>query len=443
MDALRNNSCVFLLCVLVFGLVMMCSKLHYTTAADRISFGDSLIGNQTITSKGENFELGFFKPSNTSQNYYIGIWYKKVSVQTVVWVANREVPILDPYSSKLTVLDGNLLIFNSTLETTPIWSTNLASSTLITTQVVLGDDGNLVLRDGSNPSVVIWQSFDYPTDTWLPGGKLGFSKKTNQIQKLSSWKSREDPAMGSYNLEIGPNRTLQYIIYWNKSKEIWKSGEWDEKSKTLRLLPEIRLNHFFNFSLISNVNESYFTYSVNNKSTIHRFVMDISGQIKEYTWSESMHTWNLMWLQPKRLCDVYSICGPFGNCNQDTQKCECFPGFVPQSPTDSTGGCVRKTPLQCTSKVGFSPIPNSKLPDNPRLLKIYGAEECKSACEGLCDCIAYALVYNRCRYWDEDIINFNQFNTASGGPTTFYLKLEATEIRGTVPSSPSPASTAE
>ena len=54
----------------------------------------SLFGDQTIVSPGGMFELGFFKPGQLS-NYYIGIWYSKqvVSERTVVWAANREIPV--------------------------------------------------------------------------------------------------------------------------------------------------------------------------------------------------------------------------------------------------------------------------------------------------------------------------------------------------------------
>ncbi|KAI3843123.1 hypothetical protein MKX03_031302, partial [Papaver bracteatum] len=441
MGTARNNSWPFLLCVLVSGF-FMCNKLYLTTAADTITLGESLSGDQTIVSKNQHFELGFFRPGKTSKNYYIGIWYK-FSVETVVWVANRDAPILDPSSSKFTFLDGNLVLLNK-LSKTPIWSTNLASNTLTITQVVLGDDGNLVLREGSNPSVVIWQSFDYPTDTWLPGAKLGFNKKNDQ--SLTSWRSREDPATGFYNYELRPNGKIQLAIYWNKSEEIWKTGEWEEKSKTFSLIPEIRLNYNrskLNYSYISNVNESYFTYSLYNKSTIARTVMDISGQLKKYAWSEILHKWNLWWLQPKRLCDVYNICGPFGNCNQETWKCECLTGFVPRSPTDwslqdSTGGCVRRIPLQCESKDGFLAHPNSELPDKPRVPPIYSAEECKSACESSCGCIAYSFINEACRTWSDDIINFNQFNSSSGELATFYLRLAAAEIRSIVPMSSRP-----
>ncbi|KAI3920901.1 hypothetical protein MKW98_015889 [Papaver atlanticum] len=344
--------------------------------------------------------MGFFKPGK-SVNYYIGIWYKKVSVQTVVWVANRDAPISDPSSTKLTLfVDGNLvLVHNST------------SNSLNTTQVVLGDDGNLVLRDGSNPNVVYWQSFDFPTDTWLPGGKFGFNNKTNQSQKLVSWRSEEDPAMGFYKL-------------------------WDEESNTFLLVPEMRLNYNVNYTYISNVNESYFTYSLYNNSIMSRFVVDVSGQIKQLIWSERTKKWNLDWVQPEQSCRVYGICGPFGSCNQDSQKCECLPGFVPRSSADwslqdTNGGCVRKTPLQCGTEDGFSPIPSSELPDKPRSSKIDSAEKCRSACEATCSCNGYVFDY-RCQLWDGDIMNFNNI-TSSRASAVFFLRGAAGEFSSLVP----------
>uniref|UniRef100_F6H291 non-specific serine/threonine protein kinase n=1 Tax=Vitis vinifera TaxID=29760 RepID=F6H291_VITVI len=75
--------------------------------------GQSITTSQTIISAAGNFELGFFKPGN-STNYYVGIWYKKISDQvsdkTIAWVANREYAFKNP-SVVLTVsTDGNLEI---------------------------------------------------------------------------------------------------------------------------------------------------------------------------------------------------------------------------------------------------------------------------------------------------------------------------------------------
>ncbi|KAF0917171.1 hypothetical protein E2562_016967 [Oryza meyeriana var. granulata] len=63
------------------------------------------------------------------------------------------------------------------------------------------DTGNLVLSSMTNPSSYTWQSFDAPTDTWLPEMRIGLST-TNQ--SLISWKSNDDPAMGDYTLGMDP-----------------------------------------------------------------------------------------------------------------------------------------------------------------------------------------------------------------------------------------------
>ncbi|KAL6271609.1 hypothetical protein ACE6H2_028520 [Prunus campanulata] len=49
--------------------------------------GDVLLSSNKI------FALGFFSPAN-SRNRYVGVWYKKVPNQTIVWVANRDNPII-------------------------------------------------------------------------------------------------------------------------------------------------------------------------------------------------------------------------------------------------------------------------------------------------------------------------------------------------------------
>ncbi|KAJ0442967.1 putative non-specific serine/threonine protein kinase [Helianthus annuus] len=75
-------SCVF------FMLLPSCSTLYTISANQVAKDGD------TIVSDDKMFELGFFSPGK-SKNRYVGIWYKKISTGTVVWVANRETPITD------------------------------------------------------------------------------------------------------------------------------------------------------------------------------------------------------------------------------------------------------------------------------------------------------------------------------------------------------------
>jgi hypothetical protein len=132
--------------------------------------------------------------------------------------------------------------------------------TLGSVVAILLDTGNLVLRtrpndDASNP---LWQSFDYPTDTWLPGGKIKVDNKiTKQPRYLTSWKNLEDPATGFFSLGRDPKGTNSIVILWNKSEQYWRSGPWN--GQIFSLVPEMRDNHIYNISFVSNDNESYFT----------------------------------------------------------------------------------------------------------------------------------------------------------------------------------------
>ncbi|KAF9661830.1 hypothetical protein SADUNF_Sadunf19G0109600 [Salix dunnii] len=412
-------------------------KSHVSLGADTISAKRSLSGDQTIVSAGKVFELGFFKAGNSS-NYYIGMWYyrDKVSEQTIVWVANRETPVSDRFSSELRISDGNLALFNESK--IPIWSTNLSSSTSRSVEAVLGNDGNLVLRDGTNPSVSpLWQSIDFPAHTWLPGAKIGLNKINNRSTRLVSWKNKDDPAPGLFSLELDPNHS-QYLIFWNRSIRYWTSGEWN--GHIFSLVPEMRLNYIYNFSYVSNDNESYFTYSVYSSTIISRFVMDYGGQIQQKTWSQSTKAWFLFWSQPKTPCEVYAFCGAFGSCNTNSQPfCNCTRGFNPKSKGDwdsevFSGGCVRAKNLQCgnSSAVNgksdrFFPSYNMKLPANPQIVAAGSAQECASTCLTNCSCTAYAFDGGQCSAWSGDLLSMQQVADGTDGKS-IYIRLAASEF---------------
>ncbi|KAL7250368.1 hypothetical protein ACSBR1_012385 [Camellia fascicularis] len=422
----NNSSFIFS----IFFLLFFSFINQLSHGADTISANQSLSGNQTITSAGGNFELGFYKPGNSSF-YYISMWYAKVSALTIVWVANRDNPISDKYSSVLKILDGNLVIFNESQ--TLIWSTNQNSTTSNSMVAVLGDDGNLILRDGSNSYQPIWQSFDHPAHTWLPGGKIAYNKLTNTHQRLTSWKNSEDPSTGLYSLNLDANNS-QYVIFWNGSKQYWTSGPWN--GQIFSSVPEMRANYIFNYSYQDNENESYFTYSMYNPSIISRLIMDISGQVQQLTWLESTKQWNLFCSLPRQQCEVYDFCGQYGICNNIIQPfCNCLAGFNPKSLndwnlSDYSGGCVRRTELLCGNitaanqeKDRFWEISNTRLPEFPQSVVVGSAAECESSCLNNCSCTAYAYDSNGCSIWIGELMNLQD-----GSGNTLYLRLAASEF---------------
>ncbi|KAL7219060.1 hypothetical protein ACSBR2_012187 [Camellia fascicularis] len=359
------------------------------------------------------------------------MWYAKVSTLTIVWVANRDNPISDKYSSVLKILDGNLVILNESQ--TLIWSTNQNSTTSNSVVAVLADDGNLILRDGSNSNQPIWQHFDHPAHTWLPGAKIAYNKLTNTHQRLTSWKNSDDPSTGLYSLSLDANNS-QYVMFWNGSKQYWTSGPWN--GQIFSLIPEMRANYIFNFSCHDNENESYFTYSMYNPSIISRLIMDISGQGQQLTWLESTKQWNLFYAQPRQQCEANDFCGQYGICNNIIQPfCNCLTGFNPKSLndwnlSDYSGGCVRRTELLCGNitaanqqKNRFWEISNTRLLEYPQSVAVGSAAECESSCLNNCSCIAYAYDSNGCSIWIGELMNLQD-----GSGNTLYLRLAAAEF---------------
>ncbi|KAG5551809.1 hypothetical protein RHGRI_010038 [Rhododendron griersonianum] len=416
--------------------------------SDTISASQSLSGDQTLVSANGTFKLGFYDQPGNSSNYYICIVYNKVSLRTIVWMANRDKPISDKYSSVLKIMDGNLVLLNESQ--IPIWSTNQNSAASSSVVAVLGDDGNLVVKDGFNSTQPIWQSFDFPTDTWLPGGKIAYNKRTKTHQNLTSWKNSEDPSRGLFSLSLKAD-TKEYVISWNETIQYRTSGS--SIGQIFSLVPVMRLNYrYSNFSYVDNENESYFTYSMDDRhypKIILRFVMGVMGQIMQLTWSETPGQWELLLSEPTEQCEVPALCGAFGACNYNdsTQHfCNCLKGFSPKSVGDYSGGCARTTKLQCVdtsvanqqssqSTDKFYEYPNVGWLDSDYTVSAYSlpssAAECASYCLNNCNCIAYSYDKSydkyRCSIWIGELVNL-QLSPNDGSGITLYLRLAASEF---------------
>jgi hypothetical protein len=288
---------------------------------------DSLKTNQTIKegdlliSKGNNFALGFFSPGSSS-NRYLGIWYHKVPEQTVVWVANRNDPIIG--SSGFLFVDqyGNLILYGNDDRKLPVWSTNVSVEENDTCEAQLLDSGNLILvRKRSRKTV--WQSFDYPTNILLPGMKLGVDRKLGIDRFLTSWRSADDPGIGDFSLMINPNGSPQ-IFFYNGTKPIDRSPPW----------PWRRQMGLYKSTFVNDPDEIYFVYTVPDDSYLLRLIADHSGHVKALTWRESDGQWKEYWKSPQFKCDYYGHCGAYSTCELATLTefgCACLLGSSPST----------------------------------------------------------------------------------------------------------------
>ncbi|KAG5557593.1 hypothetical protein RHGRI_007743 [Rhododendron griersonianum] len=203
----HNSVFLYSLISVFYSLSLLCH------GANSITQGQIIRGGETITSPSQKFVLGFFGPGN-SVSRYVGIWYNETEIQSVVWVANRESPISSEFgiltlgnTSNLMVLDGY---------GNPIWSTNSPAVPGNSTSIaILMDTGNLILSSSESvgdQGKAIWQSFDDPTDTFLPGMKVYIDVQSDEDHVFTSWKSENDPSIGKYSMGIDPRGSPQIVI---------------------------------------------------------------------------------------------------------------------------------------------------------------------------------------------------------------------------------------
>ncbi|XP_020095223.1 G-type lectin S-receptor-like serine/threonine-protein kinase At2g19130 [Ananas comosus] len=428
--------------LLFFFFFFFSLKTHLSLPTDSLSLGQSLSGNQTLISKEGNFELGFFSPSTSNNNFYIGIWYKKIPTQTIVWVANRDAPIFDTSSAELKISDqGNLVLLNGSKS--PIWSSSSSPSNSNATTAVLLDSSNLILTDSVNSSI-IWQSFDHPGDTWMPGGWLGFNKITGEYQSITCWENPENPARGPFSESLDPDGSDQYVLLYNGSQVYWSGGLWN--GQYFSSVPETARHTMFNFTFIDDRERKYATYTMTDSSVITRFVVESSGLGQQLLWLSNRQEWQPVFTQPLSHCDVPSFCGPFGLCDLESPSlCRCPQGFEPVlneewELNDWNSGCKRKTQLKCGTKSnlngggeerdGFFMMINMRLPSNGEKLKVRNAEECEMACLNNCSCSAYSFDTS-CLIWTANLQNLQQLYSGDQGGGMLYLRLAAADLPST------------
>ncbi|KAG6655465.1 hypothetical protein CIPAW_05G218600 [Carya illinoinensis] len=361
----------------------------FCSSTETLTQNQYIKDGQTLISKEKNFSFGFFSPANSSYRY-LGIWFTKVTEQTPVWVANRNDPFNDSSGVLAINQDGNLVLhygFNRSLG-----STNVSVQGQTSTAAQLLDSGNLVLVQANNKKV-LWQSFDYPTDTMLPNMSLGLNRRTGLDRFLTSWKSRDDPGTGDCSYKLNLNEAPQFFLY-KGSIPYWRTGPWPWRPFARK--PNYKIN------FINNGDEISYKYFLDDSTMITRLVVDNSGLLQQLVWNDGEHRWKKFWSAPMHRCDKYGHCGAYSVCNtvRVDFECSCLPGYEPKSPRqwylrEGSEGCVRKKSglSMCGNGEGFVKVERVQAPfttvAGQMYLSMMSYEGCKQACLRNCSCKAF------------------------------------------------------
>lgn len=382
-----------------------------------------LKGNATVLSVNRTFELGFFT-INGESDWYLGIWYSSISTQTRVWVANREKPIKNITGSSLEITGAGRLVVKE-LPDSVVWQSDNVEKAK---RFVFLETGNLVLY--SSNGLKVWQSFDFPTDTWLPGMNL-----TGQ-QVLTSWKSSFDPSPGMFSLRLNPQLFNEFELVHNSTNVYWSTGNWT--GKAFVDVPQMTIPYIYNFHFsdpyLPTASFGYTERSLDGSvgPPLTRFQVDANGQLKQYTWSAETENWNMFWSVPEDKCGVYGLCGDFGSCLVSTtlKPCACVNGFRPFNEKewgygDFTGGCRRESGGLCADNDGFREIGDVRF-DGGKTVSLQGTRSiCEKSCLSNCSCIGlyHYEGSNICKNVYGSLLNLRNSSSNPLKKDVFYIRV--------------------
>ncbi|PON99637.1 S-receptor-like serine/threonine-protein kinase [Trema orientale] len=326
--------------MLLFFLLI--TEISISTAQNsntRISLGSSLYptNNSYWLSNSGQFAFGFYKQDG---GFSIGVWFEKIQQKTVIWTANRdEQPLPDDVT--LLLSDAGRLVLKDKLgkEVSMFFSSQPAASASML------DSGNFVLYNSE--SKIIWQSFEYPTDTLLPGQRL------DVLKQLVSGVSLTNHSSGRFRLVMQADANLvlypiisnlsPYHAYWNS-----KTHMEGEQNVTLNFDTngQLYLLNSTDSSIVKNLYVAGWRHLGENVT--YRLTIDVDGILRLYSQSLLQNSsWNIEWTPTSSKCAPTGLCGLNAYCvlNDEEPNCTCLPGFHFIDPHQKKLGCDRKSSI--------------------------------------------------------------------------------------------------
>ncbi|XP_010454090.1 PREDICTED: G-type lectin S-receptor-like serine/threonine-protein kinase At1g67520 isoform X1 [Camelina sativa] len=359
---------------------------------DTLEPGQQLRDWEQLMSAGGIFTLGFFTPKESSTFElgsaglrYLGIWPQR-SPFNPVWVGNPTESISDSSGSLSIDVNGVLKITQA--NAFPILvNQRLAGQLSLVGNVsaTLLDSGNFVVREIGPRGVsgrVLWQSFDHPTNTLLPGMKIGFNLRTKKEVSVTSWISDQVPLPGAFRLGLDPSGANQLLV-WRHGEIYWSSGILTNNGSSHLTLELSRSYIDYEFKFDSDKYMKYFSYSIKkaNSSVLSSWFLDTLGQITVTNVLSSNKSTNYI--------------------SESSEPCK-------TDLKNSSAVCITEKPTACRKgSEYFEPRRGYMMENKKGYFNSYyvdslssGLSDCHQNCWRNCSCIAFqAFSSNGCQYW--------------------------------------------
>ncbi|KAH8522985.1 hypothetical protein H0E87_003594 [Populus deltoides] len=307
----------FVLAVFVFlGSVFCCFCIEVAMVSVPLGFEISGFDrSRTWVSQNGVFAFGFLESCSKEDevdSFVVGIRYNlgdNEAVNVPVWSVGGGLRVSMNSTIRLS-MDGRLILLDNPSGVI-VWSSD--TSSLGIRKASLLNNGNLVLVGIEDN--VLWQSFNSPTSTLLPGQSLHFPQTLRAPSKKST--------SSYYSFVIRHSGELALV--WENNVTYW--------SNHVNLLGRVKEAILDGNGLLGLIDTSNKTvWSISSKDfdepspTLRRLKMDSDGNLRIYSWNHVLHEWKVGWQAVENQCDVFGSCGLYSLCglNSSGAVCDCL-----------------------------------------------------------------------------------------------------------------------
>ncbi|CAA0813253.1 receptor-like protein kinase 1 [Striga hermonthica] len=380
--------------------------------------------NSSWKSSSGEFALGFQRVS--PHGYLLAITFDQLSEKTIVWAANRD-KLAKPGSFAQISADGGLELIGPTGE--HIWASNITGPGSVARGTML-DNGNFVLE--RQDSVVLWQSFNEPTDTLLPGQVL------NQNGSLLAGLSETNSSKGRFKLILQEDGNLVlYTINHPMTDPIF--AYWSTQTTIgsgYRLIFE-QSGYIYVTSKNGTMLYMVFPNKFPKKHFRQRMTLDHDGVLRRYVYPRFANVtrgWPMKWsvddFQPTNIClrvggtKGGGVCGYNSLCTlgkYGSPSCSCpDKGYSAVDSTDRMGGCKQDSG---NGRFGYVDVANADWPGSEYEWYASVSEEwCRESC--LADVYCAAAVVRSGGCWKMGLpLRNGRVNESIGGKSLLKVRL--------------------
>ncbi|XP_028801234.1 G-type lectin S-receptor-like serine/threonine-protein kinase LECRK2 [Neltuma alba] len=401
-------------------LSFLCER-YEIASAKIIELGDSLsptIPHPSWPSPSGRFAFGFYQQGN---GFKVGIWLFGNITDTIVWTANRDDPPVSSNATLVLTKNGELVLQTGQGRNSPI-----ASILEPANSASMLDSGNFVLY-GRNHRV-IWQSFDFPTNTILGGQNL--STKHGLLSDLSE----SNHSSGHFVLKMQDDGNLvAYPLNSERSDDaFWASNTLDTtiSQLTLNLSGSLCLGNDTNLIKVIIAPSKHVG---KNTSLIYRATLDVDGNFRLYVHTSEKNgrfTSQIVWQAISDHCQVNGFCGLNSYCSIVTGKaeCKCYPGFKPINANNNMflvceqtikNDCITSKDPRMLYNIS-NPLQHMEWSLVPYLVISLEMEACGKSCQEDCDCAAVLHEAGICKKYKLPL-RFGRINQNTSATALFKL----------------------